>query len=658
MQKIFWLMSLGAIVASACEDEAAEAPSVTLAVDHQALGATPLVTFAATPVGTSNTRILTITNAGPGTLTLAGSPALQIEDDNQLAFRVTPPTKVRLSVGEHVDASVTFSPASIGAAHGTLVIPVANGAPLTVGLQGEGSPVPSAALELSIDGQPITDHFDCGLVEPNASTNHGLLLRNTGTAPLQFASGSALVIIGPDADAFAITALPAQGLAAGASVEIALTCAPVTCHPQVAELTIAFDDSQTPLRRVALTASTAATVQSYTAFAGADLPFPTVHDVAISGPRATGGYVVALGDQARSAQAGQVRTTVWDGCVIRLPPEAAGPGALNLTTTHLGTQVSVADDGRSMLVSALDVATAWILDLDANGRPSLRARLATFEPGEGQGRSAALSGNGTLAVIGNPLADSQWPDHGALLLYARLGDGWSNYPEALLRLEPGRRDETVWLGTSVQVSRDGRVVASGALQLAATGRIPDGDATAIGLVYEHTTEGGEGGEGGDGSGGTWGVAGGPTVEPFVREETVRLTTGAVAHDNSARIAVSADGTTIAIAVRRNDKGIDVHLFARVAGAWSVDASGWVRASHVLSFGEAGEWTMALAPDATFLVVGDNAGIREYARGDGWAIASGPRMTWEVPLAGPLALSPDGKVIAGMDTHGGAWLVSR
>ena len=48
----------------------------------------------------------------------------------------------------------------------------------------------------------------------------------------------------------------------------------------------------------------------------------------------------------------------------------------------------------------------------------------------------------------------------------------------------------------------------------------------------------------------------------------------------------------------------------------------------------------------------------YARGDTWAVAAGPRMTWEVPLAGPLALSPDGKVIAGMDTHGGAWLVSR
>ena len=649
MQKIFWLISLGAVVPSACEDDATEAPTVTLAADHQPLDPSPLVTFAATPIGTSNTRVLTITNIGPGVLELAGSPPLQIEDDDHLAFRVTPPPKVRLSAGEHVDASITFSPTSIGPAHGTLVIPVAHGAPLKVALQGEGSPVPSAALELSIDGQTVTDRFDCGLVQPNASTNHGLLLRNTGTAPLQFASGSALVVIGPDANAFMVTALPAQGLAAGASVEIALTCAPVACHPQVAELTIAFDDPETPLRRVALTASTAAAVQSYAAFAGADLPFPTVHDVAISGPRATGDYLVALGDLARSAEAGQVRTTAWDGCAITLPPQAAGPGALNLMTTRFGTQVSASDDGRSLLVSALDVASAWILDLDVNGRPSLHARLATFESGEGQGRSAALAGNGTLAVIGNPLADSQWPDHGSMLLYARLGDSWSNYPEALLRLEPARRDETVWLGTSVQVSRDGTVVASGALQLTGAGRIPDGDAIAIALVYGYTTEG---------VSGIWGVSGGPTVEPFVREESVRLTTGAVAYDNSARIAMSADGTTIAIAVRRPDKGIDVHLFTRVAGAWSVDTDGWVRASHVLSFGEAGEWTMALAPDATFLVVGDNAGIREYARGDGWAVAFGPRMTWEVPLAGPLALSPDGKVIAGMDTHGGAWLVSR
>ena len=649
MQKILWLLSLGAAIASACEDSAPDAPSVTLAVGSQVLGPAPTVTFAATPVGTNNTSVLTITNNGPGTLTLTGTPPLQVEDDDRLAFRVTPPPKLRLSVGEHVEAAITFSPTAIGAAHGTLVIPIANGPPLTVELAGEGSPVPSAALELSIDGQPVTDHFDCGLVEPNASTNHGLLLRNTGTAPLQFASGSALVIIGADADAFTVAALPAQGLAAGASVEVALTCAPRACHPQIAELTIAFDDPGTPLRRVALTASTAAAVQSYAAFAGADLPFPTVHDVTISGPRATGGYVVALGDQARSAEAGQVRTTVWNGCTITLPPEAAGPGALNLTTTRLGTQVSASDDGRSMLVSALDVASAWILDLDANGRPSLRARLATFEPGEGQGRSAQLSGNGTLAVIGNPLADSQWVDHGAMLLYSRLGDSWSNYPEALLRLEPSRRDETVWLGTSVQVSRDGTVVASGALQTAGPGRIPDGDATAVALVYEYTTAGGSG---------VWGLPGGPTVEPFVREETVRLTTDAIAHDNSARIAMSADGTTIGIAVRRNDKGIDVHLFARVSGAWNVDTNGWVRASHVLQFGEAGEWTMALAPDATFLIVGDNAGIREYARGDTWAVAAGARMTWEVPLAGPLALSPDGKVIAGMDTHGGAWLVSR
>ena len=41
---------------------------------------------------------------------------------------------------------------------------------------------------------------------------------------------------------------------------------------------------------------------------------------------------------------------------------------------------------------------------------------------------------------------------------------------------------------------------------------------------------------------------------------MRLTTGAIANDNTARIAMSADGTTIAVAVRRNDKGVVIGLF--------------------------------------------------------------------------------------------------
>jgi len=132
------------------------------------------IDFETTPVGTPVTKSVVLSNTGTGSIAL-NAPAV-----TGSAFKVASDCTSTLAAGANCQVSVTFSPAQVGVASGSVTINAnTTNAPLVLTLAGTGADpyVANVSLWLKGDAAPIQDSSSA----PKAVTAHGTAAVSTTT---------------------------------------------------------------------------------------------------------------------------------------------------------------------------------------------------------------------------------------------------------------------------------------------------------------------------------------------------------------------------------------------------------------------------------------------------------------------------------------------
>jgi len=127
-----------------------------------------------------------------------------------------------------------------------------------------------------------------------------------------------------------------------------------------------------------------------------------------------------------------------------------------------------------------------------------------------------------------------------------------------------------------------------------------------------------------------------------------------------RVAVAADGDTVAFSVAESGGAIALLLFERTGpAAFGVPEAADVDA-ELPGFGPtvrlrltgSPAWRFALTPDGATLLGGDASGVRAFDRPEaGWNDAVVPLLLSDLPVFGDLALGRDGAFVAALTPAG-------
>lgn len=630
----------------ACDTDTTTAPKLELYIGGALSVTAPTLSFPNTELGKSSTATFELKNLGPGPVELTNRPPLLLERDDRLSFRVLQPERTTIARGETLTVTARFVPTAAGPSTARLSIAAAHlDEPIAILLTGQAAASTAGELSITLDNAPPPTRFTFGMVAPLSAKNATLRLENTGTAPLSLGE-SPLTLTDPGGH-FALGTLSNTSLAPDESVSVPVTFSPKTCGPLSATLTVAVPNTPTLFVELAgqggdnpnKVPNTTDTTQ---------LRAPDL-DLAVSDPvEGTSKRRVAVGNLTVGRFAGQVVTLGWDGCVAS-ESRVLSATQSGLSAPLFGNTVALGADGRLMLVTARDQRRdAWLFALDPDGTARFLTTLITTQEAFGHGRGAALSADGSTALIGQTGASNGINTHGAVFVYERE-DAWGARPDHAHKLVPSLGSEVELVGAWVDTSADGALVVSGALG-AAAGSDPPGPAMAF-LWYRPP-------------GGIWGqVVDGPGR---LRTEDLRLVTLEVPSDSSARVAVSADASTIALGVASSN-GTRVHLYLKDGALWGIGRDDPTERgpNATLTFPARPELRFTLSATADLLVAGDTFGVLELDRGEtaSWAervvsdTAPADR-TWAAPVYGQLALSPDGATIVGVGADGAAWLITR
>lgn len=634
-------LSLVLGLVASCDDATHDAAVVELYVDGTRAPDAARIDFPAAVVGKDTLAAqVELRNLGPGPLELDGAPLVRLEKDDRLAFTATQPAASRFEAGSSATFSVVFHPHAAGHDEGRVVIAVRGREPFVIEVTGDATTgeTPTPALAATLDGAAVTAAFDFGAVAPNAQKDATLTLSNAGTGALTLSSTSTVVVSG---DGFAAGPLTKLELASGESTDVAITFTPTACQAYRGTLTVSSPVGGGAPTVVELTGRGGTNPQGYDGVTEA-LAQPD-GDVTLS-DATSGSRRLAVGNLAFGSFTGRVGLYPWDGCSLATPRELT-PTATGSAVQLFGAQVALDDSGRLLLATARDADTAWLFALAEDGSASVTASLKTLKAGKGNGRGAALSGDGSLALVGQPLADSGFNPHGVVLAYPKPTSGWSNFTDARFRLGPSNPTTVRQLGAWVETSADGSVVIAGGFESDTSGNL---GAPRV-YVWEQA---------GSGADATWGDPNGSGV-PQPQVETVVLT----APGTTATIAAPAlarDGGTAALAVDA-DGAIRVVVWVRSGASW--DATGGARelpptASIALADATA-RTRLALGPTGEFLVAADGGGAREILRpASGWDASASVGRRWNIAFFGAVALSPDAQALAGLDAAGRGWLLWR
>jgi hypothetical protein len=196
--------------------------------------------FGSVNLGKSETRKVSITNAGNAPLAFEG---FTVQGADAKAYTITNKstcsTKTKLKAGAACAISVTYKPSQVGQQSATLVVKHdAKGSPADIELRGTGVGQPKVQLPT----QPV-DFGDDDVDTP--SDPKTIMLRNTGTGQLSL---QAIGISGPDQGDFTIaqgsTCKASQKVAPGASCTIQVVFQPSTAGARNALLTVATNAKQ------------------------------------------------------------------------------------------------------------------------------------------------------------------------------------------------------------------------------------------------------------------------------------------------------------------------------------------------------------------------------------------------------------------------------
>ncbi|PKN56118.1 MAG: hypothetical protein CVU56_17630 [Deltaproteobacteria bacterium HGW-Deltaproteobacteria-14] len=636
LRRLTALCAASLLLAPACQSDVGGVAVPALRFNGALLGADGDLAFSATSVGGVTSLALEVVNLGDAPLRLVGDPPVRVVEDSALAFAATQPSLRELPPGAAAAFVVTFTPRAPGSATAVLVLATDAGETpdLSLALTGEGLPGGFPSLAVAVGGVTEPTVWDFGRAVVGAASSVGVRLTNDGAGTLTFGPAS-VAIVGPDADQYSVVGPDKLALGASEAATATLGFAPTRCGVFDARLSIttnaagdpyllplAGDAIVSPLALEGVTDTTLIQVPDLVTVASAD------------------GSRVAVANPAADSFAGALSLAALDGCDLtvtgRMTAADVGYGG-----ALFASAAALTASGDALLVTARDYATAWLFDL-SGASDAAPFTLSTVDAGAGHGRAAALAADGSVAVIGQPLAASGGGAHGAAFVWARPDAGWATASEATLKLLPTDVAATTRLGQAVGVSHDGGVIVGGAL----VRRADQALAPAVLVWVAHD--------------GTWGEERVPT-NSHVRDPTATLLGSAPASsDATVTAAVTADGATIACAVAQSGGSVDLSLFDGDGTTWgSAGVDGvWRETAHLRLAGSVG-WRFALAPDGSFLIGGDGAGVVELDRPEaGWDDAVAVSRSWDLAAFGDLVLIDGGALVGVLDPSGALQILWR
>lgn len=629
---------LFAFTLCACDSAAPSTEAeVELYVDGARAGEGATITFPRAIVGKDQLAAqIELKNLGPGALELTGSPRARIENDDRLAFSVTPPPTNRFARGESAIVSVYFRPGSPGENEARVVIEAADREPFIVNLFGDAvreddvQPV----LGVAIDDEAASTRFDFGAIAAGQTSEVTVTLTNVGTGELYFPEVNPVQLAG---NGFSVSELTRYSLRKDESAELTLTFAPTACASYGGTLTLRTDTPSGTLA-IDLVGRGGTNPQGYEGVTEA-LSLPD-GDVALSNAEA-GVRRFVVGNLAVGNYNGRVGIHSWDGCTLgngkSITPVSAG-----LSVGLLGAQVAIDDRGKILLATARDNSEAWLFELLADNQARRLAALATSSGGQGNGRGAALAGDASAAFVGVTLADSGFNAHGVVMTYERPATGvWVDLREPRWRLAPSNPTDVQLLGAWVEASADGGVVAAGGF-----GGMASQQVLGPARIYVWEATGTLGAR-------TWGELPSATLEPDTRVETAQLQAPTGTSDTAA-LALSRDGATLALPSYDAAGNLLVHVWQRSGASWKTAS-----APVTVTLSSNVKPRIALGKDGSFFIVADADGAREVLRPDGgWSTSAVAGRKWNVPFYGGITVSSDSEAFVGLDATGRAWLVWR
>ena len=208
-------------------------------------------------VGGTNTNTFTIENTGSATLNLTGAPKVVVGGPDAGDFTVTAqPSTLVASGGGTTTFQVQFDPSATGIRTATISIANddADENPYDFSIQGTGTAVPEMDVKggsplVSIpdgDTSPqVADDTDFGsVVVVGGTSTNTFTIENTGTADLNLTGAPKVVVGGPDAGDFTVTAQPSTPVASGGgTTTFQVQFDPSATGLRTATISIANDDA-------------------------------------------------------------------------------------------------------------------------------------------------------------------------------------------------------------------------------------------------------------------------------------------------------------------------------------------------------------------------------------------------------------------------------
>jgi hypothetical protein len=320
--------------------------------------------------------------------------------------------------------------------------------------------------------------------------------------------------------------------------------------------------------------------------------------VALSGD----GNTALIGAPAANAGLGAARIYTRSGSTWEEGPELTGSAEIG--SGHFGRSVALSGDGTTALVGgAYDdhgIGAAWLFTRTSSGWTPGPVLHGGEEGGAGYfGRAVALSSDGATALIGGPL-DSRGA--GAIWVFGRSGAEWEQQGP---KLTPAAAAEAEHFGHSVALSGDGSTALVGAPHY--------GRNVGAAFVFERSE-------------GSWSQQGQP----------LRATSPSGLSRMGISVALSGSGDLALIGGSSDSRGDGAAWeFARTAGSWSELASTAIGA-EMNPHAHLGA-SVAVSADATTALVGGPS--FEDEAGGVWSLrenlAIAPTVDTIEPADGPI-----------------------
>lgn len=214
---------------------------------------------------------------------------------------------------------------------------------------------------------------------------------------------------------------------------------------------------------------------------------------------------------------GEVDANYFHGTKKLLASDGAG-------SDQFGNYVAVSADGNTVVASAHvdDGSTGSAYVYRWNGQSWVEIKLTADDgmASDGFGSSVAVSADGNTVVIGAPNVDTPAANGGAAYVFRWNGSAYVQ----VQKVQPSTLFDNAYFGTSVAVSGDGSRIAVGAIYVNISGGSP------WGAVYTFSR-----------NGSTYELMGNALNAPSPQN-----------YDYFCRVALSADGSTLAVGARGYD----------------------------------------------------------------------------------------------------------